>query len=311
MRVTSLARRTQVISYQTAFKWVDAVTSLRFAYQHGEFALFRGCCDFRTSENGAFKHGLVPGALRSPHRKETAREQCVFEMKILRKFAEHANRAGMALPRGIGPAEVCEIARRDWWVGRTDYGGLCHYPLELLELAALAQHHGCPTRLLDWTTDRAVAAHFAATSAMKSSNGDGIPVMVVWVLKAPNYCARSFTAPTPDPMSVHHGDQHPLLRVDLPMGANPRLHAQRGTFLMAHPSHEAIAGDPDWYVAHDDLRHLVADDGPPAFVAHVAPASEAMTALHFLATYFDITESRLYQSLDHVAEQTKREIKIR
>lgn len=38
----------------------------------------------------------------------------------------------------------------------------------ILDLMAMAQHHGVPTRLLDWTTKAFTAAYFAASSALAS-----------------------------------------------------------------------------------------------------------------------------------------------
>lgn len=51
-------------------------------------------------------------------------------------------------------------------------------PPALLDVLALAQHHGLPTRLLDWTSNPAVALFFAVTT---NCDQDG----VLWALRPP------------------------------------------------------------------------------------------------------------------------------
>jgi hypothetical protein len=52
-----------------------------------------------------------------------------------------------------------------------------------LELLALMQHHGAPTRLLDWTYSLYVAAHFALMHASRKSDAD----LVIWTIR-PDWC---------------------------------------------------------------------------------------------------------------------------
>lgn len=94
-----------------------------------------------------------------------------------------------------------------------------------LEWLALAQHHGLPTRLLDWSTNPLVAAYFACTE----NTQDGSQDAAIYVIDNVHIFSRDITPDIPFEMtevSVFH-----------PNHTTSRITAQAGLFtLHSNPS---------------------------------------------------------------------------
>lgn len=126
---------------------------------------------FRGHADAAWE--LLPAALRNnaalTHHPEkppgpyaTTESQIGVEAEKVLRFAEIANRRGLGIPGGWS------AARR--LLSRTVESKNTFPPFELWELFALAQHHGVPTRFLDWSRVPLVAAYFAAYGAAEMLN---------------------------------------------------------------------------------------------------------------------------------------------
>ncbi|MBL8209761.1 MAG: FRG domain-containing protein [Bryobacterales bacterium] len=96
---------------------------------------------------------------------------------------------------------------------------------DLFQWLALLQHHGAPTRLLDFTWSPYVAAFFALQAAIGPA--------VVWELCPPLLPVPEGMAPW-IPGSYERDfvpNRHRVLAVGEPRRMNPRLSAQAGTFV--------------------------------------------------------------------------------
>jgi hypothetical protein len=135
----------------------------------------------------------------------------------------------------------------------------------LWDWLALAQHHGLPTRLLDWTLNPLVAAYFAVE---KEHDGNS----VIYAYKIRKYLNLELN---PDPFKVDN------ISIFIPKHITQRITVQSGLFTI-HPNPTEPMDSTDlvkYIVPHDFRREL-----------------------KFILYRYGITKASLFPGLDSLAE---------
>jgi hypothetical protein len=149
-------------------------------------------------------------------------DQVFAELLVLSRFFEVADSIGLQLP------EDSQIFRR---LIEKDITNLPRIwpPIEILSVIAVAQHHGLPTCLLDWSRHRLKAAYFAAAEAAlreSESQPSCSGRLSVWAL---------MLASTIYPIETLDGEPGPITIVTAPGSTNANLRAQEGVFTLTRP----------------------------------------------------------------------------
>jgi FRG domain-containing protein len=114
-------------------------------------------------------------------RPTTADIQVFHELTLLERFCEYCDQIGLRTP-------VDTIALREQHLDHNAQDAFFKFPDQwpnpaLLELMAMAQHHGIPTRLLDWSRHAHTACYFATVSAIERHREWGRnDRLAIWVL---------------------------------------------------------------------------------------------------------------------------------
>ena len=171
-----------------------------------------------------------------------------------------------------------------------------------LRCLALMQHHGAPTRLLDFTKSPYVAAFFALEDAVTDAAVYALNTPALWSA-APAF-DRSLTRERIDPQVAGNferyflGNRWPVIWFGEPSEMDRRLVAQSGLFVVPGVLDQAL----------DTILEGYAEAGP-AIVKYVLPIemrAQAMQALYRM----NITNATLFPDLEGLARSTAYELEV-